>query len=40
MEKIYHPVSGECGYFAAIIHDYSINQLVLTSANSRGVCDE
>lgn len=49
MEKIYHPVSGECGYFAteqekvlidAIIHDYSMNQLVLTSANSRGVCDE
>ena len=49
MEKIYHPVSGESGYFAtteekilidAILHDYSVNQLVLTSANGRGVCDE
>jgi hypothetical protein len=49
MEKIYHPVSGESGYFAtteekilidAILHDYSVNQLVLTSADGRGVCDE
>ena len=49
MEKICHPISGESGYFAtekekvlidAIIHDYSMNQLVLTSANGRGVCDE
>ena len=49
MEKIYHPVSGESGYFAtteekilidAILYDYSVNQLVLTSTDGRGVCDE
>ena len=49
MEKIYHPVSGESGYFAtteekilidAILTDYSMNQLVLTSTDGRGVCDE
>lgn len=44
MEKIFHPVSGESGYFTteqekilidAIIYDYN-NQLVVTSANGRG----
>ena len=49
MEKIFHPVSGESGYFTteqekvlidAIITDYSMNQLVVTSANGRGVVDE
>lgn len=44
MEKIFHPVSGESGYFTteqekvlidAIIHDYN-NQLVVTSADCRG----
>ena len=50
MEKLFHPVSGEAGYFTtekekilidAIICDYS-NQLVVqeTSANGRGVSDE
>ena len=48
MEKIFHPVSGESGYFTteqekvlidAIIHDYN-NQLVVTSANGRGVANE
>lgn len=48
MDKIYHPVSGESGYFCteqekvlidAMIVDYS-NQLVVTSADGRGVCDE
>ena len=48
MEKIFHPVSGESGYFTteqekvlidAIIQDYN-NQLVVTSANGRGVVDE
>ena len=46
MERIFHPVNGESGYFAteqekvlidAILVDYSMNQLVLTSADSRGV---
>ncbi len=45
MDKILHPVSGEDGYFCtetekilidAILHDYSMNQLVLTSATGRG----
>ena len=49
MEKIYHPVSGKSGYFCdetekilidAIITDYSMNQLVTTSANSRGGVNE
>lgn len=50
MDKILHPVSGENGYFCteqekvlidAILHDYSMNQLVLqTSANGRGVRNE
>lgn len=49
MEKIYNPVSGESGYFCsekekilidAILSDYSMNQLVVTSANGRGVVDE
>lgn len=50
MEKIFHPVSGEKGYFAtekeknlidAVLSDFAINQLVVTaSANSRGVGHE
>lgn len=51
MEKIFHPVSGEKGYFAsemektlidAVFTDYAINQLVVTesSANGRGGCNE
>ena len=45
MEKIYHPVSGQTGYFCtekektlidAVLTDYAINQLVVTSANGRG----
>ena len=45
MERIFNPVSGESGYFCteqekvlidAILHDYSMNQLV-TSADGRGV---
>ena len=51
MDKIFHPVSGENGYFCteqekvlidAILHDYSMNQLVIqeTSANGRGVSNE
>jgi hypothetical protein len=48
MDRIYHPVSGEEGYFCtsqekilidAILNDYSMNQLV-TSANGRGEFDE
>ena len=48
MEKILHPVSGESGYFTteqekvlidAIIQD-SMNQLVVTSADGRGVANE
>ena len=48
MEQIFHPVSGEKGYFAsekekvlidAVLYDYSMNQLVITesSATGRGV---
>lgn len=48
MEKIFHPVSGESGYFAsekektlidAIFRDYAINQLVVTESSHdvRGV---
>lgn len=49
MEMIFHPVSGEKGFFAteqekvlidAILSDYSMNQLVLTSAQSRGGVNE
>ena len=49
MDTVYHPVSGEKGFFCselektlidAIISDYSMNQLVVTSANSRGGVDE
>ena len=49
MEKILHPVSGESGYFTteqekvlidAIIQDFSMNQLVVTSADGRGVANE
>lgn len=45
MEYIIHPISGEKGYFAseeekvlidAILVDYSVNQLVVTS-HERGV---
>ena len=46
MERIYHPVSGQNGYFCtekekdlidAVLTDFAINQLVVTtSANSRG----
>ena len=48
MEKLFHPVSGEEGFFCtkkdkilidAILIDYS-NQLVVTSADGRGVVDE
>jgi hypothetical protein len=48
VERIFHPVSGEVGYFCtesqktlidAILNDYSMNQLV-TSANGRGEFDE
>ena len=48
MDKIFHPVSGESGYFCneqeklmidTILIDYSMNQLV-TSADGRGVSDE
>ena len=48
MERIFHPVSGESGYFTteqekvlidAIIHDYN-NQLVVTSADGRGGVNE
>lgn len=43
MERILHPISGEKGYFAteqektlidAIIQDFSMNQLVVTSHSS------
>lgn len=49
MDKIIHPVSGEHGFFCtnkekilidAILCDYSMNQLVVTSANGRGGVDE
>lgn len=50
MESIMHPVSGENGYFCserekilidAILHDYSVNQLVITSSRSeRGGVNE
>ena len=49
MDTVYHPVSGEKGFFCselektlidAIISDYSMNQLVVTSANGRGGVDE
>ena len=49
MEKICHPISGETGYFASekeklvidtVLKDYVINQLVLTSADGRGVESE
>lgn len=43
MEKIFHPVSGELGYFAtqhekilidAIFYDYRVNNLVVHSSES------
>lgn len=46
MDKILHPISGETGYFCsekeknlivAIIKDFVISQLVVTSADGRGV---
>jgi hypothetical protein len=51
MDKVFHPISGESGYFCsemekvlidAILVDYSMNQLVVqeTSATGRGVADE
>ena len=49
MDTVYHPVSGEKGFFCselektlidAIISDYSMNHLVVTSANGRGGVDE
>ena len=49
MDKVFHPISGEKGFFCsetekilidAILSDYSMNQLVVTSANSRGGVDE
>lgn len=49
MEFLYHPVSGESGYFCtekekilidAIISDYSMNHIVHTSTDSRGGVDE
>ena len=49
MNKILHPVSGESGYFCserekvlidAVLKDFVVNQLVLTSADGRGGSDE
>ena len=49
MERIYHPVSGEKGYFAteqekvlidAVLIDFKTNQLVVASADSRGAGHE
>ena len=49
MEKICHPISGETGYFASekeklvidtVLKDFVLNQLVLTSADGRGVGSE
>ena len=51
MERIFHPVSGESGFFAteqekvlidAILVSYSVDQLVLqeSSRSARGVSDE
>ena len=49
MDSIIHPISGETGYFCsekeknlivAIVRDFVINQLVVTSADGRGVGDE
>lgn len=50
MEQIFHPVSGESGYFCterqkvlidAILSDYSMNHLVVQSSRSaRGVVNE
>lgn len=46
MDSIIHPISGENGYFCsekeknlidAILKDFVINQLVVTSADGRGV---
>lgn len=46
MEQIFHPISGESGYFAtemekilidAILNDYSNQLVVQSSANCRGV---
>ena len=49
MDSIIHPISGEHGYFCsekekdlitAIIKDFVVNQLVVTSADGRGVVNE
>ena len=49
MDKIIHPISGETGYFASekekllidtVLKDFVLNQLVLTSADGRGVRSE
>jgi len=49
MDTIIHPISGEHGYFCtnkekdlivAIVRDFVISQLVVTSADGRGVGDE
>ena len=50
MEHIFNPVSGESGYFCseqekilidAVLSDYCMNQLVLTStSDGRGVSDD
>ena len=49
MDSIFHPVSGEKGYFCseqekilvdAILSDYSMNQLLVNSANGRGGVNE
>ena len=51
MDKIFHPVSGEHGYFCsetekvlidAILTDYSVNQLVIqeSSRSARGVVND
>ena len=49
MDKVFHPISGEKGFFCsetekilidAILSDYSMNHLVVTSANGRGGVDE
>ena len=49
MDKIFHPVSGEHGYFCtetekvlidAVLKDFAVNQLVVTSTDGRGVGNE
>lgn len=48
MDKVIHPVSGEHGYFCtetekslidAVLKDFVVSQLVVTSTDSRGVVE-